>query len=205
MKLARTLMVLLTLGFGPSLGADGLSAHDSVRQAMDLLLRTLVEAKPIYTEDPEKFFEQVDGALSPYIDFDRFSRGVMAKHYRKATPEQRERFKDIFKQDLMRTYAKALVAFDNEKVEVLPPGKKKPKRPDERAVKMEIHGKSGAIYPIQYSMVRSGGDWKLKNVIVEGINIGLAFRNKFAESMDRNRRDIDKVIEAWNSGIGSET
>ena len=40
---------------------------------------------------------EVEALLSQVVDFDSFARSVMAVHYRKASPEQRERFAETFK------------------------------------------------------------------------------------------------------------
>jgi phospholipid transport system substrate-binding protein len=209
----RMLIVLIVLAFSgvsgtaPALGAPaaGGSAHDMVQSATDLLLNKLAEVKHLYAQEPVTFYREVESALVPYIDFDRFSRGVMAKYYRRATPAQREKFKDVFKDDLIRTYATALVEFDNERIRVLPPGNTKPKKADKTTVKMEVHSKNGTIYPVDYTTMLSNGQWKLINVRVNGINLGLQFRQKFGHAMGSKKGDIGQVIDSWNSEVATET
>ena len=46
--------------------------------------------------------------------------------------------------------------------------------------------------------------WVLENVIVNGVNIGLAFRDKFEQLMSKHRGDINKVIENWTSTVDEE-
>ena len=45
------------------------------------------------------------------------------------------------------------------------------------------------------------GDWRVRNVIVNGINLGLTYRNQFAEALrsPANKGDIDKVIAGWTT------
>jgi phospholipid transport system substrate-binding protein len=40
------------------------------------------------------------------------------------------------------------------------------------------------------------------NVIVNGINLGLTFRNQFDQSMRDNNRDYDAVIRNWSPDVG---
>ena len=57
------------------------------------------------------------------------------------------------------------------------------------------------IYPVDYSVVYKDEAWKLRNVVIDGINVGLQFRSQFADSMRRRRhRDIDAVIRSWDVG-----
>ena len=58
------------------------------------------------------------------------------------------------------------------------------------------------IYPVDYSVVYKDEAWKLRNVVIDGINVGLQFRSQFADSM-RRHRDIDAVIRSWDVGSSS--
>ncbi|MNJ80744.1 Toluene tolerance, Ttg2 [compost metagenome] len=37
----------------------------------------------------------------------------------------------------------------------------------------------------------------LRNVIINGINIGKLFRDQFADAMQKNGNDLDKTINGW--------
>ena len=73
-------------------------------------------------------------------------------------------------------------------------------RSDERAsVDMEVISQNGNIYPVTYSMYKNNeGQWMMENVIVFGINIGLAFRDKFEAEMRNQKGDIQAVIANWS-------
>ena len=200
--LTTFLMLFLALFFTAGSNASQASeaAWQAVRSSTDLLLEKLVEVQPIYERNPERFFTEVEIALAPHIDFTGFARGVMAKHYRLASSEERSRFKQVFKKTLVRTYARALAEFDNEEVVVLPPtpGRKsdKPQNPNKAIVRLEIRSKSGNVYPVTYQMARSGGKWLLRNLIVDGVNIGKQFQSQFNSYMSQYKT-VDAVIENW--------
>ena len=179
------------------------TAFESVRESTDELLKRLVEVKPIYNSDPDMFYAEVQRALSPHVDFEGFSKRVMAKHYRDATAAQKAKFVTTFQSSLVRTYASALVEFDNEKVIVVSPTT--PEESDDRAtIDLEIHTKSGTIYPVQYQLELIEGRWMLRNVIINGINIGLQFRSQFNAYMQKYRKNIDKVIENWSVDVETQ-
>ncbi|MNH39413.1 Toluene tolerance, Ttg2 [compost metagenome] len=50
---------------------------------------------------------------------------------------------------------------------------------------------------MSYTLEKVGGEWKLRNVIINGINIGKLFRDQFADAMQRNGNDLDKTINGW--------
>ncbi len=64
-------------------------------------------------------------------------------------------------------------------------------------VRMEVTDHKGIIYPVSYTMVKINNQWRMRNVIINGINLGKLFRDQFAEAMQRNAQDLDRVIENW--------
>ena len=179
-------------------------AEQLVQRTTDQVLELIEDSRGYAKEDPERFYAEVEKLLSPAIDFPRFARSVMAAHYRDATPAQRERFADGFKWSLVRTYALALTEFNDGSVEIIP-SDRPPRQPDRASVKQEIRS-GGDVYPVVYSLVRSKDDgWRVLNIIINGINMGLTYRNQFASAMQDPRYggDLDRTIDGWVASLGS--
>jgi phospholipid transport system substrate-binding protein len=187
------------------------SASAQIREAEYLVEATtadmlaLIEEAQLYVdEDPERFYVAVEALLNPVIDFPRFARSVMAAHYKRATPEQRERFAEGFKWSLVRTYALALTEFNDGGVNIIP-SDRPPKRPDRASVKQEIRSE-GEVYPVIYSMaLNKEGEWRVMNIIINGINMGLTYRNQFASAVNDPiyGGDMDKAIDGWVASLGA--
>lgn len=192
--LRNSLFVLLAAL--PLLVVAAPSAHQVVQQTTTSLLEDLKVNKDKYRNDPEAFYAALNDILGPVVDVDGISRGVMTVRYsRQATPEQMQRFQENFKRSLMQFYGNALLEYDNQDIRVLPPsGKQNPQR---AAVNMEIKDGNGTVYPLSYTMVSQDDNWKMRNLIINGINVGKLFRDQFAQSMQNNRNDLDKVIDSW--------
>lgn len=188
--------LLAILAALPLLALAAPSAHEVVQQTTDTLLADLKANKEQYRSNPAKFYESLDRILGPVVDVDGIARGVMTVRYsRQASPEQMKRFQDNFKRGLMQFYGNALLEYDNQDIRMLPASGS---QDAERAsVGMEIHDGKGVVYPMSYTMVSVDGAWKLRNVIINGINVGKLFRDQFAQSMQANRNDLDKVIDTW--------
>lgn len=196
----RVVIALLSVMLSLPLFAATPDPRQAVQEATDVLLAKLKEVKPLYKEDPKKFYEEIDSALGPFIDFEGFSRGVMAKYYRRASDEQKTQFIDTFRTGLIETYAKALAEFDNEKIVVMEPTLD-PDRPDRASISLEVHSEDNKVYPVDYSLVLVDGRWLLRNVVIEGINLGLQFRSQFSSYMQKYRNDIDEVIANWSVDV----
>jgi phospholipid transport system substrate-binding protein len=177
--------------------------EEMVQETSKAVLDLVDDARAYVDENPERFFRQVESVLSPVVDFDSFARSVMASHYRRATPEQRKRFADSFRSGLVRTYALALMDFENGRVVVVPPDRP-PRDPARRTVKMEVHA-AGQVWPVLYSVNQDNdGSWQVRNLIVNGINMGLTYRNQFNSAMNQHGGDIEAVIDAWAELIEEE-
>ena len=170
-----------------------------VAKVADEILELVERYQERFEEDPQAYYEAVDDTMSEFVDYRAIARAVMARYWSGASPEQRERFVEVFRRGLVRTYARALLEFEQQRVEVLPM-REDHLRGDRALVRMEITGANGRVYPLQYSMGRGeDGVWRVRNVIVDGVNLGLTYRNQFASAMQTgdSSGDIDAVIDSW--------
>jgi len=182
---------------------NALAAQTVVNESTQNMLALIAQGQSYAKEDPERFYREVEALLSPVIDFRSFARNVMAANYKRATPEQRERFADSFKWGLVRTYALALTEFSDGEVR-LAENNRPSDNPKRERVKMEIKTSGGDIYPVLYSMRKNkAGNWVIYNLVVNGVNMGLTFRSQFSSAMNDKQYegDIDKVIDAWANGF----
>jgi phospholipid transport system substrate-binding protein len=193
--LRRGLLVLLASLPMLAMAAPGQSAHDVIQGTTDKLLADLQANKQTYQTNREAFYQALNGILGPVVDADGISRSIMTvKYSRKATPEQMQRFQENFKRSLMQFYGNALLEYNNQGIKVDPA---KDESGERTSVGMKVTGNNGAMYPVSYTLEKIGGEWKVRNVIVNGINIGKLFRDQFADAMSRNGNDLDKTIDGW--------
>lgn len=144
----------------------------------------------------EKLQEKLQNYLSTYIDFPAFARGVMGKYREDASEEKKEKFTSDFKRTLVKLYSKAMLAFEVRDVsiaEVINP------RPDVAQVTMHITSKENASFKAQYSL-RKGpdGKWQVRNVVLDGVNLGLTYRNQFYSAVSSNDGDVTAAINNWS-------
>jgi phospholipid transport system substrate-binding protein len=176
--------------------------RDMVAKNSKELVNLLDKERPYYKTDPDRFYKSMEGALTQIFDFQRFTLRVMGRFARRSTSEQRHHFLDVFKQSLFKAYSKALV--DSGKFQLQVVSADLNSRSDTRAtVNLDIISDSGNHYPVTYAMYQDKRTkkWLIENVIVSGVNIGLAFRDRFEQDMRANHNDMDKVINGWTSKV----
>ena len=146
--------------------------------------------KPEYKADFRKATTLVDQIINPNVDFDRVSILVLGKHWRSATPEQRDRFKQEFRMLLVRTYTTAFTEYSDWKIRYLPmeqesSGKKV-------MVKTEILQSGGQPVAVNYRMVDEGAGWKVYDILIEGISLLQNYRTSFNAEIEEG--SLDQLI-----------
>lgn len=190
--------------------------NDIVRQITDELVVEIEKARDYYADQPERFYETVDGIISPSIDYRSFSRAVMGRYgtsayYRElGTEEQKQEFKgqvlrftDAVKERMVRTLSKGLMTFSGERIEVLPPDPTAQQRIDKRqsvSVTQLIYRDLEAPLEVQFKLrPNKAGEWRMINVVLNNINLGKQYRTEFSSKLKDFDGDIDKVIDYWRN------
>ena len=195
-------LILLTIFIVNSfvIAAEGISAHEHAERTHNNIILILQTKNALFEENPDLFIQEISDAFSPIVDFQRIAKNVMGKHYKTSTAFQRERFAEAFRTSLLNTYSKTLIEFRDEKIIVLP-SKNESKSSNKVKVYIEIVT-SNKSYPGTYSMyLDKNNEWKIVNIIVNGINLGLTFRSQFYSLMKNNNNDVSIVIDKWIASI----
>jgi phospholipid transport system substrate-binding protein len=199
------LVALMLLGAGSFAAPAPQDAHRLVAEQIDDLLAAIQTSKSEKALSDEQKIALVDKQLGEVVDFKRIARRVMAKHFRGATKEQKQRFLSVFKSSLLNTYAKGLWEFNNYKVNVLP--LKEGKQTERNTqVSIEVITSSGQVFPVTQSLFydKKNNQWMVQNVIINGINMGLLFREQFSRLVAQSNGDIDLAITSWTSEVSND-
>lgn len=165
------------------------------------ILALINEGRTGYEADPSVLQGQMGPVLDELVDFQILSRGVMGKHYKAANDEQQVAFQQTLRDYLVEIYTKALVTFESKSIEILP--LKKPAT-EKATISMEVTTLDDATFFLAYSMAKTESNWQVRNIIVDGINMGLTYRNQFDSMMISNSNDIDAVIANWAAEADDE-
>ncbi|MBW4933838.1 MlaC/ttg2D family ABC transporter substrate-binding protein [Marinobacter sp. F4206] len=201
----RFFLILALCAFlvGPAKAGAAEDLQQYVDENTQRLVEKLNRERGLYESDPEAFYASMNESLEGFVDFRRIAARVMGRYARQTTPEQRDDFVVKFKRSLFDSYAQALVDAEDFSIEVKE-AVINPQDDGRASVQMEVISASGNRYPVTYSMYKAkDGSWMMENVIVEGVNIGLAFRDRFAQEMEENRGQVQAVIDGWGDAVKS--
>lgn len=184
--------------------ASWMEARELVDGATQKMVVLLQNPETKGDDSFSQLFSGVDQVLTPVVDFDRIAKGVMAKHYRNASEDQKARFAQVFKNALIKTYAKALASFSFDRYRVVE-NIKPSKKPTKQTVKVEVLGGGGNKYQLVYFVLKSKSGWKITNVHLDGINLRQIFKNQFSDAVNGHKGNIDLVIEDWTKLIDNDS
>lgn len=201
-------MRLLTALVGSACLALGMAAHAAdpavntqdpsalVQGAAEAILKDLDANRDDYRKNPEKVRQLVDTHLLPHFDVEYAARMVLGKHWKDATPEQRDRFIKAFYQSMLQNYGNALAEFTAGRMKVLP--SKTDPGAERATVRTEILRSNGQPVPVNYSLRKTPEGWKAWDVTIEGISYAKSFRDDFGSEIDQ--KGLDAVIERLQRG-----
>ncbi|HSC66329.1 MAG TPA: ABC transporter substrate-binding protein [Cellvibrio sp.] len=155
----------------------------------------LVKAKNAAKTADDAYYKQVEGVLSGVVNFPLISASVMGKEtYAKATEAQRSQFQQVFKDGMVKSLAKGILGYADSKVAIAGVNEVNPERV---VVKQEVAAE-GTTHKLDYTMQKSKtGEWKLINVVLNGVNLGQSFSGQFKAGLKKYNGDVDKVIANW--------
>jgi phospholipid transport system substrate-binding protein len=157
----------------------------------------------LYSNDPELFKDKINVVFEPMVDFRRVGASVMGKkYYLAASAAQRLQFIQSFKTSLLDTYSSTLAQWGDQKIVTIFPEESVYKRTED--VQQNLITASN-IYPITYKVRKDkNGNWLIINIIVNGVNLGLTFRNQFQALAQEHNENIDEIIKHWTSDANLE-
>jgi phospholipid transport system substrate-binding protein len=177
----------------------GPAPQELIEAASRELLEALDADREQARKDPARVRKLVDEILLPHFDTDYSARLVLGKHWRNATPDQRQRFVDAFYQSLLRNYGSALAEFTAERMTVLP------FRGDlasgQANVRTEVKRSNGTRVPVNYTLRATPAGWKAWDVTIEGISYVRNFRNDVGAEIDQ--QGLPSLIERIEKENGS--
>ena len=166
------------------------------------MVRVLTEDSSLFETDRVLYENKIKEIFEPMIDFRRVAASVMGKkYYLLATKEERAEFVLIFRDSLLDTYAETLAQWGDSTITT-----EFPKNKDEFGKNVEVKqtlDTGTSKYPISYKLRKSKDGWKIVNIIINGVNLGLTFRNQFQALAVSHNENISDTLRNWVSDAGT--
>jgi len=174
--IAISILVLLggTCFAGPAL--------DSVKGDVDEVLKVLKD--PVYNGEAGKKAkaDQIHKISMKMFDFAELSKRTLGVHWNKFSSPQRQEFVDLYKRLLEDAYIDKVTSYTDERIEYT---KEVQLSDNAFEVQSTIVTKSAEI-PVFYRVLNKDGQWRVYDVVIEGVSLISNYRSQFREILANN-------------------
>lgn len=172
---ALTIMAGVAVVF-PAQPVAGGPATDAVKSSINELIQILDDKelkKPGRAEERRRKLEQVIGNRFSYEEMAKRSLGAPWKELNEA---ERKEFVELFQRLLSKSYAGKIEGYSGEQIQYL-----NERHADEFAeVRTKIVSGKAEI-PLDYRLLQIAGDWRVYDVVVDGVSLVNNYRGQFTK------------------------
>lgn len=182
---------MLLIASSPSVLAA--TPTESAKVSIDAIVLVIADDSLDVATKEEKVMTLVDERF----DFENMSARVLGPEWRNATDEQKQRFIELFRVTLGKTYLVAIEEYSNEEVEYAG-----------EVIKKEIYAQVDTFIvgdrvktPVNYRMQKEGDDWFVYDVIIEGVSLVRNYRTSYQNIAKKD--GIDGLLDQMATKTGA--
>ena len=170
------LAVLLGMAWGMPLLWAGGAATEALKGTINEVIRILSDQgmkKPERAQERRKLLEKVVGDR---FNYEEMAKRTLAAQWQKIDEKERAEFVHLFMRLLTNSYADKVEGYSGEQIHYL----NERLEGDYAEVRTKaISGK--AEIPLDYRLLSKGGDWRVYDVVVDGVSLVSNYRGQFAK------------------------
>ncbi len=188
------LLVLLMVIIIPIRARAG-APLDTVKSNVNSVLDVLRDPK-LQGESGKKLKEQrIEAAADKLFDFIELSKRTLGLNWNKFSPDQRKEFVELYRTILKDAYVDKITGYTGERVNFT---KEVPLSETTVEVQSVVVSKGGET-PIYYRVMKKEADWKVYDVVIEGVSLISNYSTQFREILANN--PPDKLIETLRKKV----
>jgi phospholipid transport system substrate-binding protein len=130
------------------------------------------------TQSHDQKISRLEKMLDERSDFETISKLVLAVHYRTFSDSQKKDFVGLLHRYLTTTYGNQIDNYANETVTVTGG---RPEARGDYTVQTKIHRSQGQDLLVEYRLRKAGEEWRLIDVVGEGVSLVSNLRSQFGE------------------------
>ena len=162
-------------------------AQDFINKMGDEVVSFLGDESLSESQKTEKFRK----LLNSKFDMATIGRFAMGRHWRSASKAQQSEYQRLFKDMIVRVYSSRLSGYKGEGFDVVSAradGKK------DFLVSSYIVPSNGSKIKVDWRLRDRSGQFKIIDVIIEGVSMSLTQRSDFSSVIQRGGGDVDVLL-----------
>jgi phospholipid transport system substrate-binding protein len=171
---------------------------DTIKANANSVLEVLRDPK-LKGDAGKKVKEQrVEAAADKLFDWVELSKRTLGLNWNKLSPEQRKEFVELYRTVLKDAYVDKITGYTNEQINFT---KEVPLSESTIEVQSVVVAK-GVETPIFYRVIKKENEWKVYDVVIEGVSLISNYRTQFREILGNN--PPEKLIETLRKKAGKK-
>jgi phospholipid transport system substrate-binding protein len=193
--LAWTMMTVMALFAFPlevSAGTPQQIIEAQVNKVLDVLREPASEGESGKKAKEEKIWSIFDSIF----DYTELSKRTLSRNWKKLNGDQQKEFEKLFRKLLGNVYMDRILAYKDEKVAF-------ERETMLSEVKAEVQSKiltSTKEIPMNYRMIANNDQWKVYDVIIEGVSMIKNYRSQFNNIL--SKKPPEELLEILRKKVG---
>jgi phospholipid transport system substrate-binding protein len=168
-------------------GAIGGDATTTVRGTVSQVLDILKD----HQSSQEARRRRLIAVVAGHFDFADMARSSLGYHWRQLTPDQQQRFVQLFTAFMEDAYLNKIEGYSGQKIEFV--NQTSNGAGDSQVNTRVIQPTGGDPITVDYRLKQDSGDWKVYDVTVDNISITANYRNQFNRVI--NNQGFDALMK----------
>lgn len=158
------------------------TAKETVETQVNKVLKALSE--PSFKDQPkETKIVKIRSIVNEIFDYTELSKRTLGREWTKFNAPQQNEFVKLFSDLLEKTYADRLLSYSDEKVVF---EKESLLREGQAEVTSNVLMADGKKIPLDYRLMQKDGNWRVYDVIIEGISLVKNYRDQFRDILAKD-------------------
>jgi len=158
-------------------------------------INTVAKQGISFLEDPSLSEEQRKKAFGKLLvgsfDINTIGRFAMGRYWRSASSAQRKEYLDLFKKMVVNVYSQRFSDYDGQQLKVVG---SRSQGDSDFVVETTVVSKEGPDVQVDWRVRYKNGQYKIVDVLVEGVSMALTHRSDFASVIQRGGGDVSILL-----------
>jgi phospholipid transport system substrate-binding protein len=165
-------LILFLFSLSSSMNAPTVEIKSTIESILDVL-----RDKDLHlSANKAKRRKIIRSLITDRFDFEEMAKRSLARHWKKRTPEEKKEFIVVFSKLLEASYIRRIEAYTNEKITY---DKEKLKGGGKYGIVNTTIITENVNIPINYKVLRKGNEWRVYDVVIEGVSFISTYRNQY--------------------------
>ncbi len=145
----------------------------TIDKVLDILRDPVLQAP----DKERERLRQLKEVIFARFEFPEMAKRSLGMHWRDRTPQEREEFVDLFADLLEKSYHKKLESYTDQ--EILYTEEQVENNKFGVVTTQIVSQKENLDIPVDYKLMRRDGQWKVYDVVIEGVSLVSNYRSQF--------------------------